>query len=61
MVDTIVTELAVFRFEKTGCAMRKLVLTEIDENTSIDEIKSKTDATFTIASNLQKIERVPAL
>lgn len=61
MVDVIVTELAVFRFVKTGSGIRKLLLTEIDENTSIEEVKSKTEAAFTVAPNLQKIQRAPAL
>ncbi|HWI47082.1 MAG TPA: 3-oxoacid CoA-transferase subunit B [Rummeliibacillus sp.] len=46
--DMIVTEKAVFRNEKG-----KLLLEEISEDSSLDEIRKLTDASFTISENLQ--------
>ncbi len=51
VVNMIVTDLCVMEVTKTG-----LLLTEIAPNVTIDEIKSKTEAFFTIAKNLKSIK-----
>lgn len=47
VVDVIVTELAVFRVTKEG-----LVLEELQDGVTLEEVKVKTGATFTVSSNL---------
>ena len=47
VVDLIITDLAVFEVTPTG-----LLLTEIADGSSLDEIKAGTEANFTVASGL---------
>lgn len=47
VVDLIITELAVFEFSNTG-----LVLIEHAEGVSVDDIRAKTEASFTVSPNL---------
>ena len=50
MVDTIITELAVFKVEK-GVG---LTLTEMAEGVTLEEIIAKTEAPFKIADKLER-------
>lgn len=49
VVDTIITELAVFRFRDGG-----LVLEEIAEETTLEDVKRLTLADFSVCENLKK-------
>lgn len=51
VVDVIITELAVFKVTEDG-----LLLTEIASDTTIEEIRSKTEADFIVSRDLKKIE-----
>jgi 3-oxoacid CoA-transferase len=53
VVNLIITELAVFEVTSSG-----LVLTEHADGVSIDEIKSKTAAAFTVSPKLRKMQQV---
>jgi 3-oxoacid CoA-transferase len=55
VVDTIITDLAVFKVKKNG----GLVLTERALHTSIDEIRAKTEADFEISPMLKLIDYSP--
>ena len=48
-VSTIITELAVFNVDRAAGTME---LTDIAEGVSLDEVKAKTAADFTVSSNL---------
>lgn len=50
VVDVIITELAVFVVDKTK---RELVLTEFAEGVTVEEIRAKTAAPFTVSPNLR--------
>lgn len=53
VVDLIITELAVFEIdEKKG-----LVLIEFAEGVSVEEIRSKTGATFHVSDNLKPMQQ----
>ncbi len=47
VVDCLITELAVFDFTPSG-----MVLTELQEGVTLEEVKSKTEASFTVAEFL---------
>jgi len=50
VVDMLITDLAVFEFHPET---RQMVLTEIAENTTIEEIKANTDCEFEVAAELK--------
>lgn len=50
-VDLLITDLAVFEVRKTS----ELLLIEHAENTTINEIRKKTEASFTVSPELKKI------
>ena len=52
-VSTIITDLCVFEVDRTKAT---LTLTELADGVTVDEIKSKTDASFSVAENLGKME-----
>jgi 3-oxoacid CoA-transferase B subunit len=49
-VDMVVTELGVFEFING-----KMILTEIAKDVTLDEIKTKTDASYELSKNIKKI------
>ena len=51
-VDMIITELGVFEMDR---AKRRFTLTEIAPGVTVDEVKSKTEAEFLVASTLATI------
>jgi len=51
VVDLVITDLGVFSIDKTGGGM---VLIELAEGVTLDEIKSKTEASYTVAPELSK-------
>ncbi len=51
VVDLVITDLGVFSIDKTGGGM---VLIELADGVSLDDIKAKTEADFTVAPNLSK-------
>ncbi len=51
VVDLVITDLGVFSIDKTGGGM---VLIELADGVSLDEIKAKTEASFTVAPDLSK-------
>ncbi|KAK0713163.1 hypothetical protein B0T26DRAFT_650008 [Lasiosphaeria miniovina] len=53
VVSTIITDLCVFQVDRKRGT---LTLTEIAPGVSVDEVKSKTDATFSVAEDLQTME-----
>lgn len=60
VVDLIITELAVFQVVKTvkeGVVNAQLVLTEIAEDTTLEEVRAKTTAHFTVSPNLQPMQQ----
>ncbi|OAA36592.1 Coenzyme A transferase [Beauveria brongniartii RCEF 3172] len=52
-VSTIITDLCVFQVDRKAGS---LTLTELAPGVTVDEIKSKTDAKFTVAKNLKGME-----
>jgi 3-oxoacid CoA-transferase len=52
VVDLIITELAVFEVNENG-----LLLTEHAEGVSLDEIKAKTEARYTVSPNLRPMQQ----
>ncbi|KAM3430969.1 hypothetical protein NHJ13734_007502 [Beauveria thailandica] len=52
-VSTIITDLCVFQVDRKAGS---LTLTELAPGVTVDEIKSKTDAKFTVAENLKGME-----
>lgn len=52
VVSTIITDLCVFQVDRSKGG---LTLTELAEGVSVDEVKSKTDARFTVASDLKQM------
>jgi 3-oxoacid CoA-transferase len=53
VVDMIITDLAVFDVHHKSHDQSGLVLMEIAEGTSVEEIRSKTGASFEISDNLK--------
>jgi 3-oxoacid CoA-transferase subunit B len=51
VVDLLITDLGVFSIDKKGGGM---VLIELADGVTLDEIKAKTEANFTVAPNLSK-------
>ena len=51
VVNLVITDLGVFSIDKTGGGMQ---LIELAESVTLDEIKAKTEATFTVAPELSK-------
>lgn len=51
-VDMLITDLAVFNFNKDKGEM---ILTEIAPNTTLEEIKAKTPANYIVSDNLKKM------
>jgi 3-oxoacid CoA-transferase subunit B len=51
VVDLVITDLGVFSIDKTGGGM---VLIELADGVSLDDIKAKTEAEFTVAPDLSK-------
>jgi 3-oxoacid CoA-transferase len=51
-VNMIITELAVFEVEDNG----GLVLTEVSPESSVEEIRERTEADFTVSDNLTTME-----
>jgi 3-oxoacid CoA-transferase subunit B len=51
IVDLVITDLGVFSIDKSGAGMQ---LIELAEGVTLDEIKAKTEASFTIAPELSK-------
>jgi 3-oxoacid CoA-transferase subunit B len=51
VVDLVITDLGVFSIDKTGGGM---VLIELADGVSLEDIKAKTEADFTVAPNLSK-------
>ena len=49
VVSTIITDMAVFQVDREKGT---LTLTEVAEGHDVEEVKSKTDATFTVAESL---------
>lgn len=54
VVDVIITELAVFEVDKTKGT---LILTEHAEGVTVDDIKAKTPAAFTVSPNLRVMQQ----
>ncbi|ATY63379.1 coenzyme A [Cordyceps militaris] len=52
-VSTIITDLCVFQVDRKAGG---LTLTELAPGVTVDEIKSKTDATFTVSKSLKEME-----
>ena len=52
VVSLIITELAVFEVTKDG-----LLLTEVASGVTVDEVKSKTEAPFTVSPNLKEMQQ----
>ncbi|KAK8195208.1 succinyl-CoA:3-ketoacid-coenzyme A transferase [Phyllosticta capitalensis] len=53
VVSTIITDLCVFQVDRTNGGLE---LTEVAPGVSVDEVKQKTDATFTVSPNLKSME-----
>ncbi|KAJ6780338.1 hypothetical protein PWT90_08075 [Aphanocladium album] len=53
VVSTIITDLCVFQVDRKAGG---LTLTELAPGVTVDEIKSKTDATFDVSNNLKEME-----
>ena len=49
-VDELITDMAVFKWDKD----RNMILTEIAHDTTVEEVRSVTQAEFKVANNLQK-------
>jgi 3-oxoacid CoA-transferase subunit B len=56
VVDTIITDLAVFQVKKDGSG---LLLTEYAPHTTVEEIRAKTEADFEVSPNLKFIKYSP--
>jgi Coenzyme A transferase len=56
VVDTIITDLAVFQVKKDGSG---LLLTEYAPHTTVEEIRAKTEAEFEVSPNLKLIQYSP--
>jgi 3-oxoacid CoA-transferase subunit B len=52
VVDLVITDLGVFSIDKTGGG--GMVLTELAEGVTLDDIKAKTEASYTVAPELSK-------
>ena len=53
VVATIITELCVFQVDRTGGG---LLLTEIADGATVDEVRERTDAKFKVADELKSME-----
>ena len=51
-VDVIITEMCVFEIDKEA---RELVLTEVCEGLTVEDIRAKTDADFKVADDLKTV------
>ena len=51
VVDMLITDMAVFEFDKET---REMVLTEIAEDTTLEAVKEATEANFTVAKDLKR-------
>ena len=56
VVDLIITELAVFEVRDTPTGGRGLVLIEHAEGVSVEEIRAKTEAAFTVSDDLKPMQ-----
>ncbi|KPI86166.1 succinyl-coa:3-ketoacid-coenzyme a transferase- like protein [Leptomonas seymouri] len=59
VVDKIITELAVFDVVKTGRGFNYLVLTEIADGVTVEEVKAKTEGDFRISPDLCPMRQAP--
>jgi 3-oxoacid CoA-transferase B subunit len=50
VVDVLITDMAVFEFDEVT---REMTLTEIAENTTLEEVRANTEARFKVADNLK--------
>jgi 3-oxoacid CoA-transferase len=50
VVDILITDMAVFEFDKES---RQMTLTEIAEDTSLEEVKAQTEASYVVSPNLK--------
>lgn len=51
IVDILITDMAVFEFDKHT---REMTLIEVAEDTTVEEIRANTEASFKVAANLKK-------
>ena len=51
VVDMLITDMAVFEFDKIT---RQMTLTEIAENTTVEAVRENTEASFEVAADLKK-------
>ncbi|KPA83225.1 putative mitochondrial succinyl-coa:3-ketoacid-coenzyme a transferase- like protein [Leptomonas pyrrhocoris] len=59
VVDKIITELAVFDVVKPGNGLNYLVLTELADGVTVEEVKAKTEGEFRISPDLCPMKQAP--
>ncbi|KPA83226.1 putative mitochondrial succinyl-coa:3-ketoacid-coenzyme a transferase- like protein [Leptomonas pyrrhocoris] len=60
-VDMVITDLAVFAVKKGTSGVNSLVLTELAEGVTLEEVKAKTEASFHVSPDLKTMPLAPAL
>ena len=58
-VDMVITDLAVFQVKKGMGGVNSLVLTELAEGVTLEEVKAKTEATFLVSPDLKTMLLAP--
>ncbi|KAK7201076.1 succinyl-coa:3-ketoacid-coenzyme a transferase- like protein [Novymonas esmeraldas] len=58
-IDMIITELAVFEVKKSAGGVNSLVLMEIAEGVTLEEVTAKTEAAFTVSPSLKTMPLAP--
>lgn len=61
VVDMLITELGTFRFEKGSSGANTMWLVELSEGVTLEEIKAKTTAKFTVSPDLKVVPRIEPL
>ncbi|EPY18744.1 3-oxoacid CoA-transferase [Strigomonas culicis] len=60
-VQTLITNLAVFQFHTSPYGIRHMELTELAEGVTLEEVKAKTEAKFTISPTLKTMPLAPVI
>jgi 3-oxoacid CoA-transferase B subunit len=58
-VDMIITDLAVFVVKKGNSGVNSLILTELAEGVTLEEVKAKTEAPFEVSADLKTMPLAP--
>lgn len=60
-VNMLITDLATFRFATQSTGVNKMVLCEVAEGVTVEEVRAKTEATFEVSPDLRPMKLAPVI